>query len=202
LIEKRQRRVRRELATTALAMFSERGYDATTVEDIVEAVEISPSTFYRYFPTKSDLVVELPRLRMQDVGEALAGRPAEESLPEAIEAAVGEVSLELGEDTASLKRFEKLLATNPEMRDRLLGEQADYVPVVAETIALRLGREADDLGTRVAATAIMGTVRLALEQWCLSSGDETPTQALQRALAVLTPLFASLADGGSVSAHR
>lgn len=143
-------------------------------------------------------MVELPRLRMQDVVEALAARPPGESLPDALRAAVGEVSLELGEETASLKRFEKLLAANPEMRDRLLGEQADYVPEVAGTIALRLGREADDLGTRVAATAITGTVRVALEQWCLRSGGETTTQALQRALAALTPLFESLAEGGSV----
>jgi AcrR family transcriptional regulator len=192
LIEKRQRRVRREVATTALAMFSKQGYDRTTVEDIAEAVEISPSTFYRYFPTKSDLVVELSRLRMRDIGEALAARPDQESLPEAIRAAVREVSLDLGQDTASLKRFEKLLATNTEMRGRLLGEQSNDLPLVAETIAPRLGRSADDLATQVAATAIMGVIRLAFERWSQGGGDETPSQALQQALSVLTPLFESL----------
>jgi AcrR family transcriptional regulator len=201
LIEKRQRRVRREVATTALAMFSEQGYDRTTVEDIAAAVEISPSTFYRHFPTKSDVVVELPRLRMRDIGEAVAARPAEESLAEAIEAAVQEVSLELGQDAASLKRFEKLLAANTEMRGRLLGEQANDLPLVAEIIAPRLGRSADDLATQVAATAIMGAIRLAFERWCQDGEDENPSQALQQALGVLKPLFTSLADSQPISAR-
>ncbi|HWE69657.1 MAG TPA: helix-turn-helix domain-containing protein, partial [Acidimicrobiales bacterium] len=57
LAAKKKQRTRTLLAEAAAALFYERGYDATTIDDIAAAAEISPRTFYRYFPTKEDLVV-------------------------------------------------------------------------------------------------------------------------------------------------
>ena len=57
LRERKKAKTRAAIQHHALRLFQAQGYDATTVEQIAEAAEISPSTFFRYFPTKEDVVL-------------------------------------------------------------------------------------------------------------------------------------------------
>ncbi|WP_235488649.1 helix-turn-helix domain-containing protein, partial [Frankia sp. AvcI1] len=56
--ERRRARIRATIADAALRMFMSRGYDATTVEDVAAAVDLSPRTVFRYFPFKEDMLRE------------------------------------------------------------------------------------------------------------------------------------------------
>src|ERR1700721_1489235 len=84
LAARKKERTRRQLAEAAAELFYERGYAATTVDDIVAAVDVSPRTFFRYFPTKEDLVVALGSTSFDLFLEELRARPPEESLQEAV----------------------------------------------------------------------------------------------------------------------
>src|SRR5215467_10248639 len=60
LRERKKAKTRAAIQRHALRLFREQGYEGTTVEQIAEAAEVSPSTFFRYFPTKEDVVIYDP----------------------------------------------------------------------------------------------------------------------------------------------
>ena len=80
LTERNKERTRREIAEAAGQLFLERGYAATTVQDIASAADVSPRTFFRYFPSKEDVITAIASASMDDVLEHLAGHDASESL--------------------------------------------------------------------------------------------------------------------------
>src|ERR1700745_4535985 len=89
LRERKKARTRASLRQHALRLFREQGYQATTVEQIAAAAELSPSTFFRYFPTKEDVVLQDDMdTRML---EAFARQPADLSPISAIRAAAREM---------------------------------------------------------------------------------------------------------------
>jgi AcrR family transcriptional regulator len=189
LVARKQRRLRQELALTALELFTEQGYDKTTVEEIVDRVEVSMSSFYRFFPSKSDLILELHHIGSRDLVRVLAERPPEESLVEALDAAVAQQQDELQQDLVALRNFLELLAENPELRGRLLAEQYGLRDAMAEAVAPRLGVPSDDLRCQVVAMAILSTTHLALELWGIGNDRGQPVDAIRSAYRVLEPLF-------------
>src|SRR6202162_644711 len=123
LRERKKARTRASLREHALRLFREQTYQGTTVEQIAAAAEVSPSTFFRYFPTKEDIVLQDDMdTRMI---EALERQPADLGPLSAVRAATREVFTSYTEaDLNLLGETTALTLTVPEVRARAMDEFA------------------------------------------------------------------------------
>jgi len=164
LRERKKARTRASIREHALRLFREQGYQATTVEQIAAAAEVSPSTFFRYFPSKEDVVLQDDMdIRMI---EALERQPGGLSPLGAVRAAIREMIASYSQaDVEVLRETTALTMTVPEIRARALDEFARTINVIAAAVAKRAGRSPDDLAVRVMAGAIIGVIMSTTMPW-------------------------------------
>lgn len=159
-----------ELETVALGLFRERGFNEVTVEEISIAARISVRTFYRYFPTKEDVLqLRLDKLA-EELGAALTGRASEEAPFEALRLALEEVAR--GQDLEVLRNWMSVISDTPAvLRGVVGGLQIKVHQVIAEYFGSRLGMDAHDLVPTMLAAAAGGVFQAAHAQWFLLGGD-------------------------------
>src|SRR3546814_18260221 len=84
LREKHAAQTRQRIVDVALGLFVDQGFDATTVDEIAEQADVSPRTFFRYFPTKEALLFHDLEERLVLIQDMIVQRPADESAAEAL----------------------------------------------------------------------------------------------------------------------
>ncbi|MCX4091818.1 TetR family transcriptional regulator [Nocardia sp. alder85J] len=183
LRERKKALTRATILDHALRLFGEQGYDATTIEQIIDAAAVSESTFYRYFPTKEDLVLQDeydPRIIA-----ALRAQPADlppiTALRRAFVAVFGDLS-----DTrrAELRERTGLILTVPALRATMLDQLLQTMRQLAVPLAERAGRDPDDFEVRTVAGAVVGALTAVLAE--LADDPEADVVALvDRAIARL-----------------
>jgi AcrR family transcriptional regulator len=187
LRERKKARTRASLREHALRLFREQGYQATTVEQIAAAAEVSPSTFFRYFPTKEDLVLQDDMDTRMIV--ALEQQPPELGPVAAVRAASQQVFASYtAADMEVLTETARLTVTVPEVRARAMDEFARTITVVAEAVGRRAGRPADDMPVRTVAGAIVGVIMSATlpwDTWSEGASFEATLSRIDEALALL-----------------
>jgi AcrR family transcriptional regulator len=183
LRERKKARTRAAIRQHALRLFREQGYDETTVEQIAAAAEVSPSTFFRYFPSKEDVVIQDdydPQL-----AEAFRAQPPElnplQALRGAVRAVLGELS---AAEEAELREQSMLVFTVPELWAASLENLTRTVDLLAELVAERAGRDPDDVPVRVFAGAVLGASWTMSLHWMKNPGAHLGA-ALDAALARL-----------------
>jgi AcrR family transcriptional regulator len=157
LRERKKAKTRAAIQQQALRLFHEQGYAATTVEQIAAAVEVSPSTFFRYFPTKEDVVLydDLDPLFFA----AFEAQPPELTPIQAMRGALHLVFAGLsGEEMEQQQVRTELILEVPELRMRMLDQFANLVDLLAELVGKRVGRSANDFRVRAFSGALMGTL--------------------------------------------
>ncbi|MFI7585863.1 TetR family transcriptional regulator [Spongisporangium articulatum] len=155
LRERKKARTRATIRSEAIRLFTEQGFAATTVEQIAAAADVSPSTFFRYFPTKEATVITDefdPR-----VFETFMAQPPDVHPVTAFRLAVRDT---LGAANAADREQEHkrqaLYRTEPALRSALMEQMASGVDELAGMIALRKGGDPEDPVTRTQAGAIIG----------------------------------------------
>jgi AcrR family transcriptional regulator len=181
LRERKKIRTRETLRREAYRLFEDHGYADTTVEQIAEAADVSPSTFFRYFTNKAALLV--PDQLLEPIIEHFLKAPPEMAPIAAYRyalqqffASLGNMDVQGWEQEAARQR---LLYTVPEAAGALYHGFLESVDQITEGLSIRLHRSTDDPELRVAASAMMGVVMTALD------GRPMELDTLDRALAFL-----------------
>jgi AcrR family transcriptional regulator len=184
LRERKKARTRASIREHALRLFREQGYHATTVEQIAEAAEVSPSTFFRYFPTKEDVVLQ------DDMDvitlAAFERQPAGLSPIAAFRAAWAETYATLTEEElARLEETSAMTMVIPELRARAVDELSRTIDVIAQVAAKRTGRDPGDFAVRNLVGAIIGVILSATMPWAESHHTADMFARIDAALAHL-----------------
>jgi AcrR family transcriptional regulator len=184
LRERKKARTRAAIQRHALRLFLERGYDQTTVEQIAEAAEVSPSTLFRYFPTKEDTV--LADEYDPVIVAAFHAQPAELRPTTALRRALRDVFASIGDADRELIRQRQLLALRvPQLRAASLLQVERTIQVIAGAVAERTGRDPDHLAVRTYAGAMMGAWIAAMFHWAAQPGAVDIFTTLDEAMAHL-----------------
>ncbi len=171
LRERKKARTRAAIREQALRLFREQGYAATTIEQIAAAADVSPATFFRYFPAKEDVVLQ-DDFDIVTVA-ALEAQPPELSPIAAFRAAATATALALSpEDRLRFTETTRLTLGVPELRARALDEFARTTEVIAAAIGRRTGRPPDDFAVRNLTGAIIGVIMTATMPWQADSGAD------------------------------
>jgi AcrR family transcriptional regulator len=155
LRERKKARTRAAIQRHALRLFREQGYEATTISQIAEGVEISESTFFRYFPTKEAVVLwdEFDPF----LEDALRSQSPDMNPIQALRAAFREVFTRIPQERQpEVAERMALVLSVPELRATMLNQFAGTIQQVAELVAERVGRSADDFAVRTLAGAVIG----------------------------------------------
>jgi AcrR family transcriptional regulator len=182
LRERKKLQTRLAIRREAFRLFDEQGYANTTIDQIAEAADVSPRTFYRYFGIKEALLLSDDQI--SPIVEAFAAAPRELSLVAAYRHGVAEVfgalTPEEREDAAAGQR---LMYQIPEARGLIYAEYVRLIGLIADAVVQRLDDPGDALERRVIAGAIVGVL--------IAASDENPMPetSLLDALAILDARF-------------
>lgn len=158
LRERKKQRTRRTIRTEALKLFQRQGYTATTVEQIAEAADISPSTFFRYFPSKEQLVLtdDMDPIMIR----AIEAQPDELSPLVAFQRGIRETYDQMDAEEWQFEQDRmRLIYREPELRSVIMRETDRNVDMFAGLLAHRIGRDADDFEVRAFSGALIGAMR-------------------------------------------
>ncbi|MEU7255338.1 TetR family transcriptional regulator [Streptomyces rimosus] len=184
LRERKKIQTRQAIRRAAYRLFEEQGYDATPVDRIAEAADVSPSTVFRYFPTKEDIVLTDEYDPMLEA--ELRARPADEPMIESLRHVTVEALRRITvEERTELVQRARLMREVPAIRGRMAENTARDTDMISAVLAERSGRPADDLEIRVIAAALLAALQEALMRWVADGQREGLEELIDRAMDVL-----------------
>jgi AcrR family transcriptional regulator len=183
---RRRQRVALDIEWAALQLFAEHGMETVSIEQITAAAGISMRTFFRYFPTRDDLMLALPQRQVERLCATTMARPAHESVLEAFIGAVQEQGEEPEEER--LRLWGQVLQRGAVLSHDQMRPTAGMVAAYAEVIASRLGIKPTDVRAEVLATAIAGVMWSSFVRWLESNGQSSLAQVVAESFAILAEL--------------
>ena len=168
LRERKKARTREALQEAALERFARRGFDGTTVEEIAEACEVSPRTFFRYFPTKEDVLFADAAIRRERLLTVIAERPEREPPFVALCAAMRTLTADYRDDRDALVARSKIVAASPHLQAYKAEHQHGWEADVVHVLERRARAQRDDVEREelLLVTAVTtAALRVALDAW-------------------------------------
>ncbi|MEU5216407.1 TetR family transcriptional regulator [Streptomyces sp. NPDC020807] len=172
LRERKKQRTRDALIRVSLELFTTHGYERTTVDEIVDAVEVSQRTFFRYFSSKEEVAFAVQQMVEEGFIEALRARPAAEAPLDALRNAVlgswdtvGEAIAEVVPVELHLRTF-RMIESTPALLAAHLRRSTELEETIAGIVAEREDLDVDaDPRPRIAVAAFSGVMRVTGQMW-------------------------------------
>lgn len=191
LRERKKQRTREALIAAAFDLFARKGFEATTVEEIADAVEVSSRTFFRYFASKEDVALSPTEDLLATLLDTLAARPAAEPALTALRRAAVEVlrDAETGTNGFDKARFhcaQTMMAASPTLYARSFERATAIQDELVGAVADRMGVDpATDLRPHLVAGVMLCGVRSGAESYLAARPGESLAEVFDRACAML-----------------
>lgn len=156
---------RDEVQRVALALFAERGFEATTLDDIATALGVSRRTLFRYYPSKNDIVWAEFSAHLAGLRERLAGESPDEPLMDVLRRAVVAFNDYGADELPELRIRMGLITSVPALQGHSMLRYRDWCEVIAEFVAARLGCGIEDHVPQIVANAALGTAMATYRHW-------------------------------------
>lgn len=184
LRERKKIKTREAIRSATYALIREQGYDATTIDQIADRAEVSPSTVFRYFPTKEDIVLtdEYDPLILEEI----RARPADESWFETMRYVLHRaVEFGIDNDPADSRLRTHLMVQVPAVRSRMMESMSSTGRMLCQAIGERTGGDPDGLEIRVHAMSLIGALMETSMYWAENDHRDDFHDLIDRALDVL-----------------
>ncbi|MGW4488671.1 mycofactocin system transcriptional regulator [Amycolatopsis sp. NPDC004368] len=174
----------RELEVIALELFTEQGFEETTVDQIASAAGVTRRTFFRYYDAKSDVLWNEFDHEVETIRSVLAGMPEDLPVLEAVRRAVLEANHYRAEDVPELRLRMSLLSTVPDLAASATIHYDAWERAIADFVAQRIGQPTDSLYPLAVGRSVLAACRAAYERWS-ARADADLTVYLDAALRAL-----------------
>ncbi|WP_407289162.1 TetR family transcriptional regulator [Streptomyces sp. BP-8] len=188
MAQRKRQLVSDELTEAALQLLALKGFDAVTIDEIVTTAGVSKRTFFRYFASKEDVVVQFLADMGTGIRAELAARPIEERPSAALQHAVSIPIAACADHSDRALRVVQLILRTPALLARFLERQAQWRDDLTAELARRLGLDPDtDLYPQLAAGMTLTAFNTVLHRWSDSGSAEDPSELTNRAFAIIAP---------------
>jgi len=195
LRERKKARTREALATAALELFARQGFDATTIEEIADACEVSPRTFFRYFPTKEAALFGDGDDRRAALVAALAAQPPDVAPLDALHASMLELARSYRDDRHVLVMRSKVVAESVHLQASKEEHQRGWEEALTEDLPRRSRAVKQPLSRfelRLVCGVAVAALRAALDTWIDDKRAPALDVLVDGAFTELAAGFASL----------
>ena len=192
LAQRKRQLVSDELTEAALQLLAAKGFDAVTIDEIASAAGVSKRTFFRYFASKEDVVVQFLTDMGADIHRELAARPAGERPSLALRSALSGPLAACADHSDRALRVVQLILRTPALHARFLERQGRWREGLAAELARRpdLGPDpgpGPELYPELAAGMALTAFNTVLHRWSDSDGTADPGALTEQAFAVIAP---------------
>lgn len=176
-------KVHHALTRSAFKLFRKQGFDATTIDEIANAVDLSPRTFFRYFASKEDLIFGDTDQSHRSLQAILRDVPAGVAPYEALEQAVVQFAERL-EPRRDEYRFRlQLIASSASLQARGRREREEWAEALAQTLSQREGDAEVSSTQRMLASIAVSGLAMAMQNWVAGSEGTPLAPQVQAMLA-------------------
>ena len=184
---RKRQQTRERLTRAAMTLFLERGFEATTLDDIAAAADVSRRSFFHYFASKEDVVFAWQEEIITALIAAVAARPAGESMLTAAENAIAAMVKQL--DPGEAIAMARLKRDNPALQARNQVKYEMLERTLAEALGKRAGHKTERLQARLVAMITTGAMRIGDELWTAEGAREKPEAMVKRLFAAMRAIF-------------